>query len=151
LGSELNISKEAEPRKYLQVRKDLSSLHFSDFRSLNEPGKVSTAVLWIRLGFNAIRIPILVAKPIRPPLVRLSSHRRLNLYMKNILKLEVGDRSKNLPTKVKNFFLKGRKSGLFVNFCQFPCSWGSGSAFSIRIRIQIQDSQMIRVWIYYRG
>jgi hypothetical protein len=55
------ISTEVEPRKYLQVRKDLSSLHFSDFRSLNEPGKVSTAVLWIRLGFNAIRI--LVAKP----------------------------------------------------------------------------------------
>jgi hypothetical protein len=47
------VSKEVEPRKYLQVRKDLSSLLFSDFRSLNEPGKVSTAVLWIHLGFNA--------------------------------------------------------------------------------------------------
>jgi hypothetical protein len=34
------VSKEVEPRKYLQVRKDLSSLLFSDFRSLNEPGKV---------------------------------------------------------------------------------------------------------------
>jgi hypothetical protein len=55
------VSKEVVPRKYLQVRKDLSSLHFSDFRSLNEPGKVRNAVLWIRLGFNAIRI--LVAKP----------------------------------------------------------------------------------------
>jgi hypothetical protein len=47
------VSKEVVPTKYLQVRKDLSSLLFSDFRSLNEPGKVITAVLCTRRSFNA--------------------------------------------------------------------------------------------------
>jgi hypothetical protein len=57
--------------------------------------------------------------------------------MKKIPK--VGNRSNTCAgTKV---FLKGRKPGFFVNFCHFPNFPGSGSAFPIRIRIRIQDSQ----------
>jgi hypothetical protein len=77
-----------------------------------------------------MRIRIQEAKPMQiqadpdPDL----SHKKLNVHMKNIF--EVGKRSKTYGTyEGTKTFLKGRKSGLFSNLGQFPCS-----------RIRIQDS-----------
>jgi hypothetical protein len=62
-------------------------------------------------------------------LVRLLSHKKffvcLNSYMKNILK--VGNKSKNIPTKVQKTFLKGKKPGLFVLVDFYVPGFGSGS------------------------
>ncbi len=74
-----------------------------------------------------IRIQIQGAKTMRIRtwiLARLQSHKKLNVYMKNVPVLKVGNRSKRrVPTKIQKATLKDRKPGLFVNFGQFPCSW----------------------------
>jgi hypothetical protein len=78
-----------------------------------------------------MRIQIQGAKPMRIRiLVKLSSHEKLNFFsMRNIL--VVGNRSKNVPTKVKSLFER-EKPDLFVNIVQFSCSW-------IRIRVPNTD------------
>jgi hypothetical protein len=101
------------------------------------------AVLWICIGFNADPETAFYlhqgAKPMRIRiLVRLSRHKRLNLYTKIYLKKVIGQRHTSKGTGTKTF-LKGRKSGLFVNFVLFPCS---RIRIPIRIRIRIQDSYM---------
>jgi hypothetical protein len=60
-------------------------------------------------------------------------HKKLNFYMKNMLK--IGNGSKDIHTNYEGTkaFLKYRKPGLFVNFGQYPCSW-------IRIRIHIPNT-----------
>ncbi len=54
------------------------------------------------------------------------------LYMKNMLKVGTVVGQKH-TYEVRKAYLKGRNPGLFVNFCQFRCSW-------IRIRIPNTDS-----------
>jgi hypothetical protein len=95
--------------------------------------------MWIQIririqGAKLMRIRIRIRI-----LVRLWSHKMLNFYMKNIL--TVGNWSKNKPTKVQKAFSKGREPGLFVSFINFDTP-GSGSAFPLRIRLRIKDSQM---------
>jgi hypothetical protein len=59
---------------------------------------------------------------------------KVEFFHENMLK--VSKRSKKHTYEGTKAFLKGRKPGLFVNFGQYP-----SSAFPIRIRIRIQDSQ----------
>ncbi len=102
--------------------------------------KYTFPVLWIRIGFSQGAKPMRIQNRIRIRiLVRLKSHKKLHFYMKNIL--TVGNKSKNVHTKVQKPFLKSRKPCLFDNLVNFDApGGGAGPAYLIRIRIH--DSQM---------
>jgi hypothetical protein len=87
--------------------------------------------VWIRIGFNADpdRAFYLNADPDQESQINADSDpgltllsKKLNFYMKNILK--VGNRSKNIPTihEGTKAFKKGRKTSSFFNCGQFSYS-----------------------------
>ncbi len=96
-------------------------------------------MLWIRIGFN--EDPDLGSQTIADPDLdpgQTLRHKKLNFYMKNILK--VGNKYKNILTIFKG--TKDREPG----FGQLPCSW-------TRIRLPNTDpdsgrtAKSMRIWL----
>ncbi len=93
-------------------------------------------------------------------LVRHCRYKKLKLYMKKILCVPQVICQRPYPTKRSKVIFNGWKSGLFVNFCQFPYSLllvldpephsqnGSGSSRANSMRIRIRNTACPQVCIH---
>ncbi len=102
-------------------------------------------MLCIRIGFSADPDPVLFIsirfqiQRVRPMRIRiLGIHKKLNFYMKNILK--VGNMSKRIPTNVQKPFWKAVNQDYLLILVNI---YVPGSGFAYAIRIRIQDSRII--------